>query len=187
MGEVTQGWDDDDWSAPACGVWNATEVAGHLVTVACWYHQWLDRAETGQASPPFPAKELADHTASALAGLEPASGPERVEAFTHDALAYAGRLPAGWDLPYGYPFGTVTAGLHAGVATVEWHIHAWDLARSAGADHRPAEPEAVAGAAIECVVAATGGVRGALIGRIAPLAFRRDPWVALLKRSGRRP
>ena len=28
----------------------------------------------------------------------------------------------------------------AGAACAEWHLHAWDLARSLGQDYRPADP-----------------------------------------------
>ena len=31
----------------------------------------------------------------------------------------------------------------AGAACAEWHLHAWDLARSLGKDYRPADPELV--------------------------------------------
>ena len=31
----------------------------------------------------------------------------------------------------------------AGVACAEWHLHAWDLARSLGKVYRPADPELV--------------------------------------------
>jgi hypothetical protein len=31
----------------------------------------------------------------------------------------------------------------AGVACAEWHLHAWDLARSQGKDYRPAQPDLV--------------------------------------------
>lgn len=187
MAQVTEGWSEDQWGQPACGEWTGVDLAGHLVTVARWYHRWLDRAEAGDSAPPFPADVLGARTAEALAQLEPGTGPERVDTFTREAEAYAERLPATWLLPYGYPFGTVTAGLHAGVATVEWHIHAWDLARAAGADHRPADAQALALGAIRCVAAATGGWRGAALGALGPIAFRRDPWASLLTRSGRHP
>ena len=31
----------------------------------------------------------------------------------------------------------------AGAACAEWHLHAWDLARSLGAEYRPEDPAAV--------------------------------------------
>jgi hypothetical protein len=47
-----------------------------------------------------------------------------------------------WDLPHHrYGDADVTAGGQAGAACVEWHLHAWDLARSQGKDYRPAWPE----------------------------------------------
>ena len=67
-------------------------------------------------------------------GLE---GPAAVAQFVQRARTYRARVSPRWDLAYGYPRGTVTAGLHAGVAACEWHLHTWDLACSRGRDHRP--------------------------------------------------
>ena len=56
----------------------------------------------------------------------------------------AARLPPSWDLPHHRYRGTeVTVGAMAGAACAEWHLHAWDLARSLGKDYRPADPELV--------------------------------------------
>ena len=49
-----------------------------------------------------------------------------------------------WDLPHHrYRDTLVTVGAMAGAACVEWHLHAWDLARALGKDYRPAAPEIV--------------------------------------------
>ena len=47
------------WNRTVCGSWTAVEVAGHLVCVTRWYHEWLDRAEVGDSARPFAADELA--------------------------------------------------------------------------------------------------------------------------------
>jgi hypothetical protein len=175
---TTATFSDADWSRPACGTWSATDVAGHLVTVIGWYHDWLDRAEAGDASPAFGADELDDRTASALAALPAGSGPERVLAFASRADLYRGRLRSTWDLPFGYPRGTVTAGLHAALAGWEWHVHAWDLATSAGTSHRPDDPDTLYQRGMECIARATG------IDVPPPTG---DAWTALLRRTGRDP
>jgi uncharacterized protein (TIGR03083 family) len=128
----------DDWSRPsACDGWNALDVVGHVVCVARWHHEWLDRAETGDGSPPFPSSELAERNTAALTALEISAGPDRVTAFVELTAAYADRVAAHWDLPYTYPPGTVSAGVHAVLAAGEWQLHAWDLGRAIDRDHHP--------------------------------------------------
>jgi hypothetical protein len=67
----------------------------------------------------------------------------------------------------------------AGVAGAEWHLHAWDLARSLGKDYRPAQPELVL----------TGWRDGSpqLWPVLAAGREDEDPWHFLLVASGRDP
>jgi len=173
-----------EWQRRACGAWTATDLAGHLICVAGWYHAWLDRAEAGDAAPPFAAADLAARNDAALSTLEPEGGDERVAVFAREARRYAERLNSTWDLPYGFPLGTVTAGLHAGVAAIEWHLHAWDFS---GGAYRPTSPRELFIAAGAEVTAVQRGPIGRMRSAMVPLASRRKPWEQLLKRSGRRP
>ena len=176
-----------EWEAVACGEWTVTDVARHVLAVAGWYHDWLDRAERGAAEPRFPVEELASHNAAALTELGGLSGPDASAQFVARARAYRDRLPARWDLPFGYPRGTVTAGLHAGVAACEWHLHAWDVARARGRVYRVADPATLYVAVGDCAAVAEGGVKGQLVAALVPLGSRLRPWEALLRRSGRAP
>jgi hypothetical protein len=164
---------------------SGVDAIGRLVTVIGWYHSWLDRALAGDASAPFPIADLDAQTASSLAALRAGSGPDRVATFVAEAERYATRVAEHWDVPYGYPRGTVTAGLHAGVAAVEWHVHAWDLAHADGGDHAPDDPAALFLAAAECELSAGGKLKARLGMPVARLASRRDPWRELLHRLGR--
>jgi uncharacterized protein (TIGR03083 family) len=177
----------EDWVRQACGDWSAAALTRHLAAVAGWYHEWLDRAERGDASPPFPGGELAAQNELALESLADTPGPAALELFVTRARTYGDRLPASWDLPYGYPRGTVTAGLHAAMAATEWHLHAWDLARSAGSGHRPSDPDALYRGAGACLAAAQGGLKGRIAAVLVPVGARLNPWEALLRRSGRAP
>jgi uncharacterized protein (TIGR03083 family) len=177
--------DDAGWARPACGEWDATQLARHLLSVIGWYHDWLDRAEAGDPSPAFPIEAIDEATARSLAEVGDVPGPEATERFRERAERYATRLVDAWDLPFGYPRGMVTAGLHAGMAAVEWHAHTWDLARSNGRDHVPSRPDLLFVAAADCQAAVTGGL-GAALDEPAPLRDRRDPWRDLLERTGRR-
>lgn len=180
---AVRSWSSDRWMQDACGDWNGRDVAGHLQCVVGWYQAWLDRAEAGEAAPPFQAAELASQNDAALRGLDANDGPGRIEVFAHEARRYATRVLSGWDLPYGFPYGTITAGLHLGIAAGEWHLHAWDL--SAGR-HRPRDARELFQAVGVGWAAAHSGPLGWLGNSLVPLAARRRPWEQLLKRSGRR-
>lgn len=178
---VTEAGRVDDWERPACGTWTGTELARHVLSVIGWYHDWLDRAEAGDSSPAFAIDDLAARNARDLADLAQhggLSGPEATQRFRMRAERYAERLEDTWDLPFGYPRGTVTAGLHAGLACFEWQAHAWDLAHAAGRDHRPHRPARLYIAAADCLAAATGAEGGE-----EPPEY---PWGVMLVRSGRR-
>lgn len=183
-----------DWATPATDEWDATDLAGHLLAVARWYHVWLDRSEAGGTARPFPAEEMPARNAAELAALEIDGGPARLVEFETVARSYAERLLEAWDHTYVFPYGTVTAGTHAAAAASEWHIHAWDLGRVVGHDHRPADPALLYEGTGTAIAAGRAGllpprtkvvVARAMVRR----AVRRadDPWRALLERSGRSP
>jgi uncharacterized protein (TIGR03083 family) len=141
------------WSARTpCPEWRARDVAGHLRCVADDYHEYLDAAPASRyarllgsgSHPQALARKLARQNAAELAALPDAPPAEHVAAFALSARAYARRLPSVWDLPHHqYLDRVVTVAGMAGAATAEWHLHAWDLARALGTEHRPADPEAV--------------------------------------------
>ena len=181
------GLSPEGWARPACGDWTAVDLARHVLAVAGWFHEWLDRAERGDAAPPFGVGDLPAENATALDELAHLDGPAAVEQFVARADAYHDRLRTSWDLPFGYPRGTVTAGLHAGVAASEWHLHTWDLARSRGQAHRPSDPATLYEATGACSAAAEGGLKGRIAGALVPVGSRLRPWEAMLRRSGRAP
>lgn len=174
-----------EWPELACGSWSATDTARHLCSVAHWYHDWLDRALDNDTTRPFQAEEIDSKTADALTRYQDLDGATAISEFTHSATAYLDRVEDHWETPFSYPFGEVTAGLHIGVAAVEWNIHAWDLSRVTANEYTPDEPDKLLLAAALCVSAAEGGLRGAAIHTLAPLAARRHPWKTLLVKAGR--
>jgi uncharacterized protein (TIGR03083 family) len=186
--QLTARFSPDDWIAlTPCPEWRARDLAGHLRCVADNYHEYLDDAPVSRyarlmGSGPHPqalARKLARQNAAELAALADAPPDEHIAAFALAARAYARRLPSVWDLPHHvYRDQVVTVAGMAGAACAEWHLHAWDLARALGADHRPAEPEVVlagwqAGMAhLPVDLAGRGGQRA-------------DPWHVVLLASGR--
>jgi uncharacterized protein (TIGR03083 family) len=176
----------DAWDRAACGSWSSADLARHELDVIGWYHGWLDRALAGDASPAFGIDVIDDRTDAGVRALADVDPEDAVARFAAEAQRYADRLEPNWDLPFGYPRGTVTAGLHAGIAAAEWHLHAWDLARALGTDHRPGDPGTLLIAASACQAAA-GGIRQKLERKLAPIAARSRPWETILSTSGRRP
>ena len=178
---VTAGLSEAAWGQPACGSWDATQTARHLVGVIGWYHEWLARARDGDFSPPFSESEFDVRNEEALSALNHLSGPHAVSTFVASARSYLDDASGDWSLPFGYPGGSVTVGQHLGIAAVEWHLHAWDL----NTEHRPTNAESLFIGAGACVAAAKGGLAGRGLSIAVPLAAKREPWKRLVKESGR--
>ena len=151
--------DADGWSRPACGEWTATELARHVLSVIGWYHDWLDRAEAGDPSPAFPVDELDERTAGRSPRWATCRGPRRPPASPRRRRATPSGSEGRGTCPTATHAGTVTAGLHAGLACFEWHAHTWDLATSPD-DHVPSRPDRLYVAAADCLAAATGADAG---------------------------
>jgi hypothetical protein len=180
---AVEGWSDGEWQREVCGRWTATDLAGHLLAVIGWYHSWLDRAESGDARPPFGVADLPERNRLALIDLRPADGRDRIALFAEEAGRYAERLTSSWALPYGCPLGTMPAGSHAAVAAGEWHLHAWDLS---GGTHRPGDATFLLVAIIRARATARSGLRARVESAVAPLVAAHRPWERLLEASGRR-
>jgi len=186
VAEQAEHLDGAAWASPACGDWTAAETCGHVLCVSRWYHAWLDRALAGEMTRPFTEAEMDAQNAAALADLGPMSGSDAVAAFAGSALEYLERVVRHWDVPYAYPYGVATAGLHAGIAATEWHLHAWDLSQVTGSPHTPDDPDGLFLAAGACLAAHSGRLQSALMSVAVPIAARRSPWQTMLKRSGRK-
>ncbi|HVC68328.1 MAG TPA: hypothetical protein VND44_12095 [Acidimicrobiales bacterium] len=110
--------------------------------------------------------------AADLDALTEAEGGGRAREFVKEADAYADRLrSASWTMALGEWSGldALTVGQHTGIVLGEWHVHAWDLARSVGLDHRPDDAVIVAKGQ-EVMLRGTGP---------------GDPWIQVLKGYGR--
>ena len=151
--ELAARFNDAQWAAPTpCGDWRAADVAGHLRCMADDLHEYLDDAPYSRLArlmgTGFPAATLARkqvrQNAAELAILPDEPASEHIAAFATAARSYATRVAPQWAQPHHYyRDAVVTVGEMAGVACGEWHVHAWDLARSLGMDYRPADPDLV--------------------------------------------
>jgi uncharacterized protein (TIGR03083 family) len=170
------------WNAATpCPEWRAADLAAHLRCVADDYHEYLDDAPVSRlarlmatgAHPDTIARKLARQNAAELAALSDGTPEEHIAAFAESALRYAARLGPLLRLPHhSYRGRVITVAGMAGVATVEWHVHAWDLASALGDSYRPADPEAV-------LAAWMAGIPQ------LPLRHHADPWLSVLRSSGR--
>jgi hypothetical protein len=187
--ELAAQFTDATWlAATPCSEWRAVDLAGHLRCVADDYHEYLDDAPasrlarllaTGVPADSL-ARKLARQNSAELAALPDAPGPDHIAAFAESARGYGRRLPPSWDLPHHQYRGTeVTVGAMAGAACAEWHLHAWDLARSLAKDYRPADPELV----LPAWLGGTPQLSTVLTAEPAG----DDPWACLLLATGRDP
>jgi uncharacterized protein (TIGR03083 family) len=168
-----------DWETPTpCGRWTILELAGHLLAIVNYYHRLLEASAAGSPIGGLPrGDDLAAMNACDLSGLTVSDGEERITRFCELAERYRTRLEeTDWNSLLGVwaGLGELTVGQHTGVAVGEWNVHAWDLARATGTEHRPEDP---------ILIANGQGV----IGRVVDLEGSEDPWIAVLVAYGRDP
>lgn len=176
-----------DWHKTIVGDWSAHELARHLVAVTDWYHEWLDAALAGDSTQPFPAKQLDDRNELAILDLRDLEGPEAVNRFAERANGYAERLRSAeasgdWTIAYGFANGVSTVGGHAGIAAAEWHLHAWDMS---GGLWSPTNSSDLYLAVGDGMTATQPRWKQVVTRRVVKRIAQRDPWLDLLKRSGR--
>jgi Mycothiol maleylpyruvate isomerase N-terminal domain len=187
--ELAAQFTDAAWlAATPCSEWRAVDLAGHLRCAADDYQEYLDDAPASRlarlmetdAPAGSLARILARQNAAELAALPDARAREHIAAFAESARSYGRRLPQCWDMPHHrYRGSAVTVGAMAGAACAEWHLHAWDLARSLGKDYRPADSQLV-------LEAWRAGLPQLWPARAAG-RDRDDPWYSLLSATGRDP
>lgn len=175
------------WHKTIVGEWSAHELARHLLVVVGWYHEWLDAALAGDASSPFPAKQLDGRNELAILDIRDIDGPDAIGQFTDRAHDYADRLRTAatsddWSTPFGFANGVSTVGGHAGIAAAEWHLHAWDMSGGVWSPTNPSELYLAVG---HGMTATQPKWKRAITRRVVQRISQREPWLDLLDRSGR--
>jgi len=171
-----------NWNAVTpCPEWRAADLAGHLRCITDNYHEYLDEAPESRLSRLMAtnsnsdsiARKQARQNAAELAVLPDVPPRDHILAFAESATRYTARLGPLLPLPHhSYRGRLITVAGMGGMACVEWHVHAWDLARALGESYRPEDPEAVL----------AGWMAG--IPHI-PVVPDDDPWQSVLKSAGR--
>jgi len=182
IGEIAARFTAATWNAQTpCLEWRAADLAGHLRCVTDDYHEYLDNAPVSRlarlmatgGSAERIARKLARQNSAELAALPDVPPEEHIRAFAESATAYTARLGPLLRLPHHtYQGQMITVAGMGGMALVEWHVHAWDLAVALGESYRPDDPEAVL----------AGWMAGIPHLAIVP---DRDPWVTVLRSAGR--
>ena len=171
-----------DPDAPtACSHWCAIDLARHVEAIAGAYLLWAGSAVGGRIARMRTGADLHRYNEVMLERLPRLSMAEHRRRYDALATDHVRLARATWSLPMVQtPDGTVLdVGRHAGIVAIEWHVHAWDLARAGGGDHVPT------GAAPDVLVEAWDDVMAEVTGTERPAADR--PWPSLLRACGRTP
>lgn len=179
---VVNGDLDDDAPTP-CTHWHARDLVRHLEAIAGAYVLWASAALGGRVGELKIGPVLAAYNDEMLERLPEHGTARHASTFAQLALDHLRVVEAFPDPPMlRVPTNgaTWTVGEHAGVAALEWNVHAWDLSRAAGTVHVPdATPLAAAwratlGPALGVPLDVTDTSNGAL-------------WQAVLQAAGRTP
>lgn len=173
---------DGRGDAPSpCAGWDALTVVRHLEGIAGAYLLWTGSSLGGRIARMRTGEEAANYNATILDRLPRLGLAQHLDRFVALASDHVRLARATWTTPMLQTPDDVllTVGQHAAVAAVEWHVHAWDVARSQGRQHEP-DP-----ASLVVCVAAWEDVLADVTG--SPMEAPTAPWPALLDATGRTP
>lgn len=168
-------------AATPCPAWCVHDLVRHLEAIAGAYLLWTGSAVGGRIARMRLGDDLGHYNQLMLERLPRLTVADHVRRFRELASDHARLARVTWSMPMlTSPDGIVIdVGRHAGVVAVEWHVHAWDLARAGGATHEPD------GATLDVLTAAWDDTLAGLTGA------QRDPaggaWTSVLLATGRTP
>ena len=171
-----------DPEAPTpCVRWSVHDLVRHLEAIAGAYLLWTGSAVGGRIARLRVGDELARYNDLMLERLPTLPLPVHARRFADLATDHLRLARVTWDMPVlETPDDVVlVVGRHAGGVALEWHVHAWDLARSRHDDHRPDDD------AVTVMARAWDDVYAGLTGTVRDTGA--DPWGSLLVASGRTP
>lgn len=174
--------DRADADAPTpCRDWALLDLVRHLEGIAGAYLLWVGSAVGGRVAHLRVGQELAAYNAQVLERLPVLTVGEHAHRFHQMAGDHLRLAQATWERPVlETPDDVILdVGTHAGVAAVEWHVHAWDLAWSVGRSHVPTAD------VLDVLTRTWDDVLALVTG--APRPDADDDWEGLLRATGRVP
>jgi uncharacterized protein (TIGR03086 family) len=164
---------DDQWgSATPCSEWDVRQLVGHVVDEQRWAPYLLGGGSVADAGDRFAGDPLGD---------DPKGAWRTTSAAARDAFAEEGAL----DHPVSLSAGPSSARDYLWQMTVDATIHAWDLARSIGADEQ-LDPELVRRVHHESEKDAEEMAASGMFGQPVHVASGADLQTRLLGLFGRR-
>jgi hypothetical protein len=128
---------DEEESGTPCPRWTVRDLLTHLWCTAERYHNLLDHAVGGTPQPIVVNEELAALNEAAVRAAPPLPVNTLVRNFHRSAADYLHRALGHWDVAPYLEGSHASVGQICGVAAIEWHVHAWDLAVSQARAYRP--------------------------------------------------
>lgn len=125
-------WRDADVYASACDRWNMADVVAHLIDVANTFTLSIERAVTGNVSPPMGNRQLtSEEWVQSVISLRDAYGEDLFPEFNTACLRFNRLImdlePEQYELPAWHPFRVMTIERLIDLRAMELAVHGWDV------------------------------------------------------------
>ena len=125
-------WRDADVYASACNRWNMADVVAHLIDVANTYTLSIERAISGNVSPPMGRRALtSEEFVQSVISLRDAYGEDLFPEFNTACLRFNRLImelePDQYELPAWHPFSVMTVERLIDLRAMELAVHGWDV------------------------------------------------------------
>ncbi len=125
-------WRDAEVYGSACDGWNMADVVAHLIDVANTYTLSIERAVSGNVSPPMGRRALtSEEFVQSVISLRDAYGEDLFPEFNTACLRFNRLImelePDQYELPAWHPFSVMTVERLIDLRAMELAVHGWDV------------------------------------------------------------
>jgi len=125
-------WRDADVYGSACDQWNMADVVAHLIDVANTFTLSIERAVSGNVSPPMGNRQLtSEEWVQSVISLRDAYGEDLFPEFNTACLRFNRLImdlePEQYELPAWHPFRVMTVERLIDLRAMELAVHGWDV------------------------------------------------------------
>lgn len=125
-------WRDADVYGSACDRWNMADVVAHLIDVANTFTLSIERAVSGNVSPPMGHRALtSEEWVQSVISLRDAYGEDLFPEFNTACLRFNRLImelePDQYELPAWHPFRVMTVERLIDLRAMELAVHGWDV------------------------------------------------------------